>query len=191
MRTADMPPPMREQDLRQGRDRVDPHDHAVCVYDSPSGIVPHLARFLEEGVERGETCVFVHSSPTEDEAWRLIAAARPGADRLKEDEIVVVNLYRDAFEAGKGRIDHDHVGGVVSELVEDAERKGRAGVRVFVDASRVYFDEGRAKEWFAFESWLGRRLAAKVGLVCGYLRSHATRPDLLPDMLRTHAYRFG
>lgn len=182
---------MREEDLRHGGSPVEPHDHAVCLYDSPSGIVPHLARFLDEGIVRGEMCVFVHSFASEDEAWRLIALARPGADRLKEDQIVVVNLYRDAFQAGGERIDHDHVGRVVSGLVETAERKGRTGVRVFVDASRIYFDEGRAKEWFEFESWLGRRLAAKVGLVCGYLRSHATRPDLLPDMLRTHAYRFG
>lgn len=117
--------------------------------------------------------------------------AYPEADRLREDKLVLVSLYTEAFQGASPRIDYEHVGRVVGGLVEAATQGRRGGVRIFVDASRRYFEEARVREWFDFESWLGRRLQSKVGLVCAYRRQDAMREDLFPEVLRTHAYRFG
>lgn len=184
------PRALTKETYAQSRSSVELHDHAVCVYESHDELVAPLARFLEEGLERGALNVFVHSFPTPEDAWAFIERARPDARKLASDELVVVSLYRDAFQGESARIDHEHVERVVGSLVERAAKQGRLGTRIFVDASRVYFSESRAKEWFAFESWLGRRLQAEVGLVCAYQRSDALRGDLFPDMLSTHAYRF-
>lgn len=173
-----------------GRPAVDPHDHAVFVYDDQDALGEGLAAFIREGVERHELSVFVHSFASDDEAWAFIAARAPTARRLRADELVLVSLYREAFEGEGARIDHERVKGVVDDLIARAERDRRRGVRIFVDASRRYFEAAREEEWFAFESWLGRRLQAAAGLVCAYRRADATRPDLFPEMLRTHAYRF-
>lgn len=167
------------------------HEHAVCVYEREEEMARSLGRFIEGGARMGETSVFVHSFVTDEEAWQFVLHAHPGADRLRADQIVLVSLYKDAFQGGSPRIDHEHVGRVVSGLVEQAARDRRAGVRIFVDASRRYFSEARIREWFDFEEWLGRRLQARVGLVCAYRRDDVMRADLLPLVLRTHSYRFG
>lgn len=166
---------------------VQPHEHAVCVYDRPEEIVAALGSFIADGVARPDLVVFVHGFAADEEAWTLIARAAPDVPR--ESKVVVVGVYRDVFEAGNGRIDRDHVQRVIEGLVESSAREGR-GTRIFVDASRVYFASDRGSEWFAFEEWLGRALHARVALVCAYQRSDIMRSDVLANVLRTHAYRF-
>lgn len=185
-----VPPPLTTESYGQPRDQLHPHDHAVCTFETERDLVAPLARFLDEGVQRAELCVFVHSFPSDAEAWALLEEARPDASRLRRDQLVLVSLYKQAFEGGRPRIDYDHVKVVVDGLVAQAEKAGRTGVRIFVDASRRYFAEARTREWFEFETWLGRRLQAKVGLVCAYQRADVLKPEIFPDVLKTHAYRF-
>lgn len=169
---------------------VEPHDHAVFLYEEQAELEEALGAFLQDGVGRRELAVFVHSFPRDDEAWSLIERANGESPKLRADDIVVVSLYRDAFEGPTSRIDHPHVMAVIGSLLAKAQAQGRAGVRIFVDASRVYFAEGRTREWFDFEAWLGKKLQSSLGLVCAYRRQDALRPDVFPEVLRTHAYRF-
>lgn len=184
------PPALTRDTYERARHEVMPHDHAVHAYGRPEELVAGLRAFIEDGLRRNEMCVFVHSFAKDDEAWALLEKARPGAKALGTDKVVLVSLYTAAFQGDRPKIDYDHVKGVVESLIAAASSAGRAGVRIFVDASRRYFAEHREKEWFDFESWLGRRLHHSVGLVCAYQRSDVMRSDIFPDVLRTHAYRF-
>ena len=188
--TERAPPPMTRASFERPTHDVQPHDHAVLVYEKEDELGQGLAHFIAAGMARGALTVFVHGFPRDEDAWRFLESHSPGARRLGEDELVLVSLYREAFEGKGSAIDYAHVQGVVGALVDRAGRARRSGVRIFVDASRHYFDAKRDAEWFAFESWLGRSLHASAGLVCAYRRQDATRPDLFPEMLRTHAYRF-
>lgn len=183
-------PPMTGSDMTRPRRALALHDHAVCAYDTQEEMLASLAEFLVDGERGRELMVFVHSFGTDDEAWSFVRRAAGRMDDLRENDVVVVSLYRDAFERGQGRIDHAHVANVVDSLSKRADESGRAGTRIFVDASRQYLDRGRADEWFEFEAWLGRRLQANVGLVCAYRRADIMQPAILPRVLRTHAYRF-
>lgn len=185
-----VPPPLTEDSFARVRRAVDLHDHVVCVYDRHEDLIPGLRAFVEDGLAAGETVVFIHSMPRDEEAWSLLDRATDAVRAARTGRLVLVSLYRDAFEAEAARIDYAHVERVVGALVDAAAREGRRGVRIFVDASRVYFGAGRTDEWFAFEAWLGRRLQASVGLVCAYTRASLRDPRVLADALRTHAYRF-
>lgn len=184
------PPPMSENGFQASREALQAHDHAVCAYDSPESFARSLGAFLRAGLEKRDLMVFVHSMPTEEDAWTLLENAHKGARDLTSSQLVVVSLYKDAFEGGRGRIDYEHVTSVVESLLQRANTARHGGVRLFVDASRTYFAERRTREWFEFESWLGRRLHHSVGLVCAYRHADVMQPDIFPDVLRTHAYRF-
>lgn len=184
------PAPLTPSTYASPRHEVHAHDHAVCAYDTEGDLHAALGEFLRDGLRRRELSVFVHSFGTDEEAWKLLERAHPGAATLRSDQLVVVSLYTDAFEGARGRIDYDHVTRVVGSLVGGATQRGRSGVRLFVDASRAYLAAQRAKEWFDFESWLGRSLQANVGLVCAYRRADVMQPDVFPQVLSTHAYRF-
>lgn len=171
------------------RDEVRPHDHAICLYDDRDDLAGQLGSFLEEGDARGEVMIFIHSLESDDEARQLVHQAYPRSEDLIGQELFLIRLYRDAFESG-GRIDYDHVGKLVEGHVAKADAQGRPGLRIFVDASRRYFEGAREAEWFAFEEWLGRRLVAKVALVCAYRAGDLSDPGRMATALRTHLYRF-
>lgn len=181
------PPAMR--DLTGSRASVAAHDHAVCAYATEEELLAALATFVHEGAAREDLIVFVHSFPSDDDAWRFVKRA-VGDEELRRADVIVVSLYTDAFERGRGSIDHEHVGHVIAGFVQRAADQGRSGTRIFVDASRQYLSSSRGDEWFAFERWLGRSLQAKVALVCAYPREAVMRADVLPRVLETHAYRF-
>lgn len=184
------PPPLDEETWESPRAAVVPHDHAVVVFSDEAGLLAPLRTFVDDGLRRNELIVFVHSFGSDDEAWRFLQRSRGDAPGLREDQAVVVSLYKEALQGSGPRIDYEHVGKVVEDLGQAAASRGRDATRIFVDASRRYFAEARVEEWFAFEGWLGRRLQAKVGLVCAYQKDDAMRRDILPRMLKTHAYRF-
>ena len=171
--------------------KLHPHDHAVAMYSDREGLRAALGTFLDDGIEANDLMVFVHSFESDRDAWALLEDARAGVGELRSRQIVVVSLYKNAFQGEQPAIDHEHVGRVVDSLVKQAGSSSRRALRIFVDASRTYLHEGRLEEWFAFESWLGRRLQARVGLVCAYRREDVLRPDVFPRALDTHAYRFG
>lgn len=187
---TDPPPPLTRDTYAQTRQEVHAHDHALFTYDDETQLAVAAAAFLAEGMAREELCVFVHSFPDDAQARAFLERAVKDPANARDDRIVLVSIYKEAFEGARPHIDYDHVQAVVSSLDARAQEASRAGVRIFVDASRRYFAEAREQEWLTFESWLGRRLQASVGLVCAYRREDVMRPDIFPQVLRTHAYRF-
>lgn len=161
----------------------------VFVYVDRAQLVRGLSSFLAEGMRKSEVMVLVHAFGNDEEARDLVVEAYPEALPLLDKRLFLVQLYREAFEL-RGKIDHAHVEKLVTSLVEHAETSRRSGVRIFVDASRIYFASGRTKEWFTFESWLGPRLSARAGLVCAYQQRDLDDSEVLAEALRTHAYRF-
>lgn len=181
---------MNPAEFRAFRSSVHAHDHAVYVYDDEHEVLYPLDHFLREGIEAGQLTTFVHSHPTPKAAHGFISSKiEDVADRERAKDLVLAH-HRDAFERG-GRIHHEHVLSIVGMLDGDARQHGKKGVRIFVDASKRYLESGRADEWFAFESWLGPRLEAGVGLVCAYRASDLRDPRILAKVLETHAYRFN
>ena len=181
---------MTKDDYAGARSNVRPHDHAVFVYQDETDLLMPLEHFLREGVQSRELTTFVHAYPTPDRAHAFLRSKIDDVHAREQGKDLVLAHHRDAFERA-GRIDHAHVEGIVGMLSQSASGSGRKGVRIFVDASKQYLASGRSDEWFAFESWLGPRLHANCGLVCAYNAKHLQDPEVLSQVLRTHAYRFN
>lgn len=181
---------MESHDWSRTHAEVRPHDHAVHVYDEQDDLLEPLEAFLHDGLKRRELTTFVHSFDRHEHAREFVSRRVDDVGLREQNHDLTMAAYREAFERG-GRIDYDHVGGIVQMLQGSARASGRESVRIFVDASRNYFDAGRVDEWFAFESWLGPKLAAEAGLVCAYRAKDLENPGVLARVLATHGYRFG
>lgn len=181
---------MTPEQMAESRSSVRPHEHAVFVYQDESDILLPLDHYLREGLQHGELTTFVHAFPEARVAHQFLQQKIPDVPTREQSKDLVLAHHRDAFERA-GRIDHKHVEGIVSMLTQNARGSGRKGVRIFVDASKRYLDNGRADEWFRFESWLGPHLHWDCGLVCAYHARHLQDPAVLAQILRTHAYRFN
>lgn len=177
-------------DFPETRSEVHPHDHAVVVYDDENDLLVPLADYIEQGLREGDLSVFVHSFEHNERAREYLKKGMgETVGRHEADGNLTTAPYREAFERAS-HIDHEHVASVVAMLLDTAKRSGRRAPRIFVDASRNYFDTGRVEEWFAFERWLGTRLQAECGLVCAYRASDLRDPKVLAQVLETHGYRF-
>lgn len=183
--------PLTKESWEQPQQSVEPHDHALAMYETREELVAELGLFLDDGSKKNDFMAFVHSFPSDEAAWALLDEAFPDSKRLRDGRLVIVSLYKAAFQGESTMINYDHVGQVVDSLVKQAASAKRRAVRLFVDASRQYFADARVEEWFEFESWLGRRLQARVGLVCAYRKEDVLKPEIFPRALETHAYRFG
>jgi hypothetical protein len=168
-----------------------PHDHAILVYEKEEAMLEGLSEFTRRAVAQQELVVFVHAFPTREEAVAFLRRGSFDFASILDREFILLSFYRDAFEAGKGRIDFDHVVGVVDGLLATAKTRGLTGLGVYVDASRVYLESGRADEWFAFEERLGRRLHHAMALVCAYRGDTLREPAIKERALLAHQYRFG
>lgn len=166
------------------------HDHAVFVYRDENELLDALARFTKTGLEADDVVVFVHSFPTRAEAVAFLRKADYDFSRILDSQFFVVSYYQEAFEGGQGRIDTGHVVQIVDDILGRAAMGGRAGARVFVDASRTYLTNGREDEWFAFEEALGRTLKQRIALVCAYSAPTIDEPRRRERVLLTHLYRF-
>jgi hypothetical protein len=179
---------MTRDSFHAHRSDVKPHDHAVLVYDDLTDLLVPLGHFIAGGVQARDLSVFVHSFAGNDEARAFLRGKLADAPRHEADGDLATARYAESFERA-GRIDRDHVAGVVQMLHQTAKGSNRRAPRIFVDASKNYLDAGRADEWFGFEAWLGPTLQAEAGLVCAYRAQDLRDPDVR-RVLETHAYRF-
>ena len=170
------------------RDAVAQHDHAMLVYDSDRELVSALGRFLHEGRVSQEVTTFVHSYASDQDARSAVSALVADAELAEAVPDFLLAHYAPAFERG-GRIDHIHAAQVVAALSNEARALGRAGTRIFVDASKDYIDTPRESEWIAFESWLGPHLQLNTTLICTYAGSQLEDPDVLAPQIATNASR--
>lgn len=180
---------MTPRDFHKSQSEVEPHAHAVFVYDDDTDLLVPLEAFLEGGSRARDLSVFVHSFPTNDEARSFLRQKVTDLPKYEHEGDLTTARYIESFERG-GHIDHDHVGNIIEMLQTSARQSGRRAPRIFVDASKNYFDSGRVDEWFEFEAWLGPKLKEDVGLVCAYRARDLEDPEVLARVLATHAYRF-
>lgn len=180
---------MSKGSLSASRAVVHPHEHAVFIYDDETDLLQPLEHFLRTGAAARDLNVFVHSFENNEKARAFLMRKITDVPKYEQEGDLTTARYMESFERG-GRIDHDHVAGVVGMLHTSARGSGRRAPHIFVDASKNYFDAGRVDEWFAFESWLGPKLAAEAGLVCAYRAKDLKDPQVLARVLETHQYRF-
>ena len=171
-------------------EQLQPHDHAVLVYEEQATLQRALADFLREGLRAGQLVVFVHAFEETTALDAFLAAADVDHKGLLNQSFFLVSFFREAFETDRRRIDFDHAASVVGSIIDKATQSERQGVRILVDASRAYLHAGRDEEWFQFEHRLGRRLHQAVALVCAYDRATIDTAHRQEQVLLTHAYRF-
>lgn len=161
------------------------HEHLCHTVGDEESLRKALQAFLS-GLQggKGRNGIFVHRY-SEERAWELLESAGPARALAAQGRLSVVGRIP-AFQAGGAHIDFGHVAEVVEQAATAADAQGR-GLSILADASHAYLHESRAAEWFAFEVWLGRRLARNITLVCIYWNADMNQ-DVRAQADQTHLY---
>jgi hypothetical protein len=145
-------------------DDLGSHDHICWVFDSPGDYLPVVARFLADGLARGQRVVFFADGAR--------AGDLDGVDGFAAARAAGAAQVRDlAAYGGAGPVDPDAQVRAYAAMTEQAIADGFAGLRVAANATPlVRTAEGRAafaRYEFLVDGYMARQ---PMSAMCGYHR---------------------
>lgn len=152
--------------------------HSCLFYRGLEEALQAGARHLKAGLARGERCLFSVAREAAPRAREALAAV--GVDvraRERRGELLVIDGSR--FYVSRGRLDRGRILARWRELVEEAGREGRPGLRVAADM--VWAFEGRSDPSgvASYESEVNRLAPMPLRGLCLYPKDRV--PALLLD----------
>lgn len=158
--------------------------HVCHFYETREDVLDTVLPFIATGLEDDEFCLWVTADPiTPDDARAALRAVVPDLDRHFAAEHVAVVSY-DQWYPPPEEFD---LSGVIRgwiELLEDAERRGCAGMRVAAHTGWV--PEGEWRDFGEYEAELDRAIAARrMVILCAYPLHESSAAQIL-DVTQTH-----
>jgi hypothetical protein len=128
-------------------------DHVCSVYDSPERLASTVARFLADGLARGERCWYVPSGGELDGI--RTAMARCGIDVDAESRRSALHLLdpKDTYTV-HGRFDPEETMRVFSEAIEQALTDGFNGFRAAAEMSWALDTDDGVEALITYEALL-------------------------------------
>lgn len=153
-------------------DQVDPEAHLVQLYGSDDRLLArNVARFLAEGLRRGDGLLNIASPEHSGSVARLLQEERGYSKAVLEGRLVFldaqVTLDRLMVD---GRPDEDLFAGIIGEALKGVQaRAGHMGVRAYGEMVGVLWKDGQYAAAVRLEElWNQLLKSSNIRLFCGY-----------------------
>jgi len=162
--------------------------HFCQFYETKDDLLEVLVPYFKAGLDSNETCLWIVSTLTEQEAGNALRSALPDFERYVADhslEIVPDSMWYTA----DGFLDLDRVRRAWSEKVALALARGHAGLRVTGDT--FWLKREQWDDFNAYEEKLNRTMVdLRMTCLCSYPLAKSGAADVL-DVTRTHQFTFA
>jgi transcriptional regulator with GAF, ATPase, and Fis domain len=159
--------------------------HFCQFYETKSDLLEVLVPYFKAGLENNESCVWVVSTLTEQDAGNALKRALPDFERHLVDHSLEILRGTDWYAAG-GSLGLDRVLGAWNEKLAAALARGYSGVRVSGDTFWL-----RREQWSdfdAYENELNRSIVNRpMTMLCNYPLAVSRAADVL-DVTHTHQF---
>jgi anti-anti-sigma regulatory factor len=160
-----------------------PGDHVCWVFESDDDLRTAAVAFLDDGLRRGESLVYVGDAADES-ALRSQLATLGDVDRLIADGTLQVQLAR-ALYVPAGRAELATQVESYRTMTNEALASGRSGLRVAADATCLVTDDDQRRAFMAYEIAVDRYIAnAPMTAMCAY--DHRALGDAAGDLACVH-----
>jgi len=165
------------------------HGQHVClIYDDPKDQLPTLLPFIEEGLQRGEQCIYI----VDDIEGVLLrnSLERAGLDVARAEQTGALLLWTRAEWRQPGELDSGRKSAQVASILKRARAAGFAGVRLAVEMTWTLNPRIPVERLRHWEATLDTLLAAPghtVSVICQYSRRRLA-PAALESGLSTHRH---
>lgn len=158
-------------------------DHVCPIHDRPPELLAVAVPFIQEGLARGERCIYAADEAMGAEAVKSLGA-REVADAQETGALQFIEKHATYIPAG--RFDPDAMIGFLDRAESEALAQGFSGLRYAGDMTWALAADIEAERLVAYEARLNHFLKGRRAIIlCHYCRSHFD-PALLHDILRTH-----
>jgi ABC-type transporter Mla MlaB component len=160
-----------------------PGDHICWVFESDEDLQTAAVAFLDDGLRRGESLLYVGDA--EDEAeLRSQLATLGDVDRLIADGTLRVQMARALYVPAR-RSDAAAQVEAYRTMTDDALSSGHTGLRVAADATCLVSDDDQRRTFMAYEIAVDRYIAnAPMTAMCAY--DHRALGDAAADLACVH-----
>jgi hypothetical protein len=140
-------------------------DHAVAFYENDNFKRQISFPFLNAGLSRGETAVYVVSEDKLDSEIREIQEYGIDLDSLPKEAFTIMSAYE--WYLRKGRAKAKTIVTNWQTLVHEKKKAGFAGVHAAGETA-VFISNGKTEELLRYEELLGRQLVFDLCGLCLY-----------------------
>ncbi|MGA7872653.1 MAG: MEDS domain-containing protein, partial [Candidatus Binatus sp.] len=162
--------------------------HFCQFYDTRHDLLDVLVPYFKAGLENNETCIWVVSALTEQDAGDALRHALPDFERYVAD--YSLEIFRDTeWYMPDGHLDLDRVKRAWSEKLAEALARGHTGIRVTADT--FWLKREQWSDFNAYEDELNRSMVdLRMTCLCSYPLAKSGAADVL-DVTRTHQFTFA
>ncbi|MCU4925168.1 MEDS domain-containing protein [Halobacteria archaeon AArc-dxtr1] len=162
------------------------NDHFALVYESPADQFAAVVPFLQQGLDRGEKCVYVTD---EDSTATVLAALRDGGidvDAALESGALVLETFADTY-LRNGTFDPDEMIAFYADLIDDATVE-YDGLRLAAEMEWIVEADVPIAVSMAYESKVNALFDEKDAIaVCQYDRNRFPS-SIIRDVVRVHPH---
>lgn len=161
---------------------VESHDHILAIYPDAYAKLEEAFEFLKDGLDRNEAIILLTDEMTRDDILKRMSRDwKIDAYLLEKNGDITVSSVKEWYFP-RGFVDSEAIMEKWKAASELAERNGRAGLRVFGDAS-PWFANGFDREIVEYEAQMERKFDIPMTAVCGY--TEADMKKLTPLQVKT------
>jgi hypothetical protein len=158
---------MQTTQLTWSSNLVHKGDHIIGVYPDKKTELELAYEFLKDGLQRNETVMLITEALSKTEIRNKMNVVLKNIDKQRPEDEIIIKTTKEWF-CPDGSFDVNKIKDQWSVLIDDSNRNGKSGFRVFEDTSS-FFKRGFVKELIHYESTLGQRFDLPVTAICGYL----------------------
>ena len=162
------------------------NDHLALIYESEEEQFAAAAPFVQQGLERGERCMYIADENTEAEVLEAMRTRGVDVDAALESGALTLYTKQDTYCRGGG-FDPDEMIAFLADAVEEALEEYE-GLRVTGEMTWVFDDEPRIEDLVEYEGKLNCLFPNVDGIaLCQYNRNRFS-PEAIRDVIRTHPH---
>ena len=167
-------------------DGRDSHDHLALIYEDETEQFAAAVPFIEQGLERGERCMYIADENSKAEVLAAMRDAGVDVDVAMASGTLTLHTKQDTY-CRNGEFDPDDMIAFIESAIEEAVEEYEA-LRITGEMTWIFGENPCVADLVEYEGRLNRLIPDENCIaLCQYNRERFP-PEVLRDIVRTHPH---
>ncbi len=176
---------MKNPELLKSLEQLDIHDHLCLIYETRQEQFNTAIPFVQNGLQRGEKCLYVADDNTIDHVLKEMRKQRVDVDQALAKGGLVMLTRKESY-LKDGYFDPDAMIALLKETTDRALAEGFSGLRVTGEMTWALGDAVGVDRLIEYENKLNYFFPANRALAICQYNARLFPPDIILDVILSH-----